>query len=292
MPTTRQVPSSSLELDLARGDEPRRRDVDQLAIEQVAAQQHLAGPPLELPEVELRRRGADGSGPSSRDPIDRRRTSRGHRSAPSDRRPAAARRRRRAARPRPRRGRGARRRSRAAGFPQSTTDERSLWASTGLTLRLPRCRAIAVRTNRKYDEVVSDRVLYVSRVMRLPLVGADGADVGHVVDVVLHLGARPPHVNGFVIGGVQRRRVFVARHADRRDRRPRAAPAPRFDQPQAVRAARRRAARRRRADRLEGRRSARRRHRPDARTGAVRVGGGDRRARADGGCRAAGASPR
>ncbi len=67
-----------------------------------------------------------------------------------------------------------------------------------------------MRPNRTYDEGVSDRILYASRVMRLPLVGADGADVGHVVDVVLHLGARPPHVNGFVIGGVQRRRVFVA----------------------------------------------------------------------------------
>lgn len=57
---------------------------------------------------------------------------------------------------------------------------------------------------------MGERILYVSRVIRLPLVGADGADVGHVVDVVLHLSGRPPHVNGFVIGGVQRRRVFVA----------------------------------------------------------------------------------
>jgi len=56
---------------------------------------------------------------------------------------------------------------------------------------------------------VSDRILYVSRVVRLPLVGADGSDVGHVVDVVLDLGGRPPRVNGFVVGGVQRRRVFV-----------------------------------------------------------------------------------
>lgn len=63
---------------------------------------------------------------------------------------------------------------------------------------------------RAYDAGVNDRVLYASRVMRLPLVGADGTDVGHVIDVVLHLGGRPPHVNGFVIGGVQRRRVFVA----------------------------------------------------------------------------------
>jgi CBS domain-containing protein len=56
---------------------------------------------------------------------------------------------------------------------------------------------------------VNARVLYVSRLTRLPLVGADGSDVGHVVDVVLDLGGRPPRVNGFVVGGVQRRRVFV-----------------------------------------------------------------------------------
>jgi CBS domain-containing protein len=55
---------------------------------------------------------------------------------------------------------------------------------------------------------VSDRIVYVSRVTRLPLIGADGADVGHIVDVVLDLGARPPHVNGFVVA-VGRRRVFV-----------------------------------------------------------------------------------
>ena len=56
---------------------------------------------------------------------------------------------------------------------------------------------------------MSDRILYVSRLTRLPLVGADGADVGHIVDVVLDMGGRPPRVNGFVVGGVQRRRVFV-----------------------------------------------------------------------------------
>jgi CBS domain-containing protein len=56
---------------------------------------------------------------------------------------------------------------------------------------------------------VDDRIIYVSRLTRLPLVGADGADVGHVVDVVLGLGARPPRVNGFVVT-VQRRRVFVS----------------------------------------------------------------------------------
>lgn len=56
---------------------------------------------------------------------------------------------------------------------------------------------------------MDDRIIYVSRLTRLPLVGADGADVGHVVDVVLGLGGRPPRVNGFVVT-VQRRRVFVS----------------------------------------------------------------------------------
>jgi len=51
--------------------------------------------------------------------------------------------------------------------------------------------------------------MYVSRVTRLPLVGLDGSDLGHVVDVVLDMGGRPPRVNGFVVGGVGRRRVFV-----------------------------------------------------------------------------------
>jgi CBS domain-containing protein len=55
---------------------------------------------------------------------------------------------------------------------------------------------------------VDDRIIYVSRLTRLPLVGADGADVGHVVDVVLGLGGRPPRVIGFVVA-VQRRHVFV-----------------------------------------------------------------------------------
>jgi CBS domain-containing protein len=55
---------------------------------------------------------------------------------------------------------------------------------------------------------MDDRIVYVSRITRLPLVGADGADVGDVVDVVLGLGAQPPRVNGFVVA-VQRRHVFV-----------------------------------------------------------------------------------
>lgn len=57
---------------------------------------------------------------------------------------------------------------------------------------------------------MNDRIVYVSRIVGLPLVGADGSDVGHVVDVVLDMGGRPPRVNGFVVGGVQRRRVFVS----------------------------------------------------------------------------------
>ncbi len=56
---------------------------------------------------------------------------------------------------------------------------------------------------------MTDRIVYVSRVTRLPLLAADGSDVGHVVDVVLDMGGRPPRVNGFVIGSLQRRRVFV-----------------------------------------------------------------------------------
>src|SRR5438270_815626 len=55
---------------------------------------------------------------------------------------------------------------------------------------------------------MADRLVYVSRLTRLPLVGADGADVGRVADVVLGSGGRPPRVNGFVVA-VQRRRVFV-----------------------------------------------------------------------------------
>lgn len=57
---------------------------------------------------------------------------------------------------------------------------------------------------------MAERIVYVSRIVRLPLVGADGSDAGHVVDVVLDLGGRPPRVVGWVVGGVQRRRVFVA----------------------------------------------------------------------------------
>jgi CBS domain-containing protein len=55
-----------------------------------------------------------------------------------------------------------------------------------------------------------DRVVYVSRLVRLPLLGADGADVGRLADVVLGApsGDAPPQVNGFVVI-LERRRVFV-----------------------------------------------------------------------------------
>jgi CBS domain-containing protein len=52
------------------------------------------------------------------------------------------------------------------------------------------------------------RIVYVSRLTRLPLLGADGADVGRVVDGVVDLGSKPPRVNGVVVAN-QRRRVFV-----------------------------------------------------------------------------------
>jgi CBS domain-containing protein len=55
---------------------------------------------------------------------------------------------------------------------------------------------------------MADRIVYVTRLTRLPLVGADSADIGRVVDVVLDLGGRPPRVNGFVVA-VGRRRVFL-----------------------------------------------------------------------------------
>lgn len=56
-----------------------------------------------------------------------------------------------------------------------------------------------------------ERLVYVSRLVRLPLLDVDGAEVGRMVDVVLG-GAptnEPPPVNGFVVE-VQRRRVFIS----------------------------------------------------------------------------------
>ncbi len=57
---------------------------------------------------------------------------------------------------------------------------------------------------------MAGRIVYVSRLVQLPLVGADGAEIGHMADVVLTPsgGGAPPRVNGFVVG-VQRRRVFI-----------------------------------------------------------------------------------
>jgi CBS domain-containing protein/sporulation protein YlmC with PRC-barrel domain len=52
------------------------------------------------------------------------------------------------------------------------------------------------------------RIVYVSRLTRLPLLGADGAELGRVSDGVVDLGSKPPRVNGIVVA-VQRRRVFV-----------------------------------------------------------------------------------
>jgi CBS domain-containing protein/sporulation protein YlmC with PRC-barrel domain len=55
---------------------------------------------------------------------------------------------------------------------------------------------------------VERRIVYVSRLTRLPLLGADGAEIGRVVDAVFDLGSKPPRINGLVVA-VQRRRVFV-----------------------------------------------------------------------------------
>ncbi len=52
------------------------------------------------------------------------------------------------------------------------------------------------------------RIVYLSRLTRLPLLGADGADVGRVIDGVVDMGSKPPRIHGLVVG-VQRRRVFV-----------------------------------------------------------------------------------
>jgi CBS domain-containing protein len=59
-----------------------------------------------------------------------------------------------------------------------------------------------------YPVVVSSEILYVSKLVRLSLVAADGSDVGHLVDLVIDLGGKPPRINGFVVR-VGRRNVFV-----------------------------------------------------------------------------------
>jgi CBS domain-containing protein/sporulation protein YlmC with PRC-barrel domain len=55
---------------------------------------------------------------------------------------------------------------------------------------------------------MEDHIVYVSRLTRLPLLGADGAEIGRISDVVVDLGSRPPRVHGFVVA-MQRRRVFL-----------------------------------------------------------------------------------
>ncbi len=52
------------------------------------------------------------------------------------------------------------------------------------------------------------KIIYVSRLTRLPLLGADGAGIGRIADGVVDLGSKPPRVHGVVVA-VQRRRVFV-----------------------------------------------------------------------------------
>ena len=57
---------------------------------------------------------------------------------------------------------------------------------------------------------MADRLVYVSRLVHLPLLGADEAEIGRMADVVLGAPAQAaPPVHGFVVE-VQRRRVFVS----------------------------------------------------------------------------------
>ena len=55
---------------------------------------------------------------------------------------------------------------------------------------------------------MEERIVYVSRLTRLPLLGADGSEIARINDAVIDLGSKPPRVNGFVVA-MQRRRVFV-----------------------------------------------------------------------------------
>jgi CBS domain-containing protein len=55
---------------------------------------------------------------------------------------------------------------------------------------------------------MEQRIVYLSRLIRLPLLGADGADIGRIVDGVLDLGSKPPRMNGLVFAA-QRRRMFI-----------------------------------------------------------------------------------
>ncbi len=56
---------------------------------------------------------------------------------------------------------------------------------------------------------MEQRIVYLSRLRRLPLLGPDGVDVGRIDDAVVDLGSKPPRVNGLVIAA-QRRKVFIA----------------------------------------------------------------------------------
>lgn len=58
---------------------------------------------------------------------------------------------------------------------------------------------------------MADQIIYVSRLVRLPVVGVDGGEIGRIVDVVLGLptGHESPRVNGFVLI-VQHRRLFLS----------------------------------------------------------------------------------
>jgi CBS domain-containing protein/sporulation protein YlmC with PRC-barrel domain len=56
---------------------------------------------------------------------------------------------------------------------------------------------------------MDQRIVYLSRLRRLPLLGPDGAEIGRIDDAVIDRGSKPPRVNGLVIA-VQRRKVFVA----------------------------------------------------------------------------------
>jgi len=55
---------------------------------------------------------------------------------------------------------------------------------------------------------MEERIVYVSRLTRLPLLGADGSEIGRINDAVIDLGSKPPRVHGFVVA-MQRRRVFI-----------------------------------------------------------------------------------
>lgn len=58
---------------------------------------------------------------------------------------------------------------------------------------------------------MADRLVYVSRLIGLPLISPDGVEIGRLADVALGTPVQDaaPRVNGFVVG-VQRRRLFVS----------------------------------------------------------------------------------